>query len=161
MRWRGEVKDTTFGSCFSSGPNGSCDSQGCRFGHRTVNGKIEGEADDGLIRSRNARDPLEPSGSVYVPCRYHSHGHCRPGARCPFRHDVPDALASSQHEVKPADGLTKETPTRSGDPTGGGDAPATPAVLEAFRQKRATAVRFNRHQCGVKLEGSNHGPIRW
>jgi hypothetical protein len=34
-------------------------------------------------------------------------------------------------------------------------------VLKAYGQRCAAAVRFSPHQCGSKLEGSNHGPIRW
>ena len=55
--------------------------------------------------------------------------------------------------------LTDEMPTHGGDSVDGGDAPATPAVLEIFGQKCEAAARFTRHQCGVMLEGLTMDPF--
>ena len=103
-----------------------------------------------------------PPGSINVPCRYHAQGNCRHGAQCPFRHDVPAAPAASQPRAESADKKTKKKRSRSRKPKGGGDAPAAPAVLRAIGQTcAAAAVRFTHQQCGLNLEGTNHGPIRW
>jgi hypothetical protein len=123
--------------------------------------RSEGKVDDDQNRSRKAHDSLDPTGSTDVPCKYHNRGNCRHGAQCLFRHDDPGKLASSQHELKPVNRPTTKVSTYTEDPVGGGDAPATPAVHEIFGQQCTAAAHFKRHQCGVMLEGSSHGPIRW
>ena len=82
------------------------------------------------------------------------------GARCPFEQDGPATPAACPVPTN------VEAGTGTGNRgnrqlTGGGDAPAAPAVLRSFGEHPAAAVKFSPQQCGSKLEGSNHGPLRW
>ena len=146
--------------CFSFWRTGSCSTQGCKYEHRANPQK--GKAGKGGSRGSSAgsNQPKKAPGSIDVPCKLHAIGNCRHGAQCPFRHDGPAAPAANQ---KPATEEVKAKKKRRGSrkPKGGGNAPAAPAILKSYGQRCAAAVKFNPQLCGSKLEGANHGPIRW
>ena len=80
------------------------------------------------------------------------------GPRCPNEQNGPATPANCPVHIKNDTGAKSRVDRQM---TGGGNAPAAPAVLKAFGERTEAAMKFSPQQCGTKLEGSNHGPLRW
>ena len=129
----------------------------CKWEHRANLNKGKQNKGGSRASSKGSNAPKRAPGSIDAPCKFHPLGTCRFGAQCPFQHDTLAAPApASTGEGNPA--AKKKTRSRSRKPKGGGNAPAIPAV--ALTAHGAAAALFDPQECGSKLDGSNHGPIR-